>query len=312
VNNDVFVGRDLLTLADLSPAEFTHVIDVAAAQKRMWNTGVRKQSVSNKSVAIVLQKPSLRTRVSFEVACVRLGAHPVVMSGPDGAFSRGETIGDTTRVLERYVDAIVLRTFGQDVVEQVAEAARVPVVNALTDEHHPCQGLADWLTISERLGRLAGVRFAYVGDGNNMTHTYLLAGALSGMDVRIATPAGFAPDAGVVARAEAIAQTTGARIHVGTDPHAAVAGSDVVCTDTWASMGQEAEHDARVGAFVPYRVDAALMAEAAPAAIFMHCLPAHRGEEVTDEVMDGPQSVVFDEAENRLHVQKAWLSLVLA
>lgn len=308
---DALKGRDLLSLADLTLAELTHILDVADYQKRTWSTGKRSTPLSDKSVAIVLQKPSMRTRVSFEVACARLGAHPVIMSGPDGAFSRGESVYDTTKVLERYVDAIVIRTFQHDLVEQMAAIASVPVINALTDDHHPCQGLADLLTIREHLGRLAGVRLAYVGDGNNMANTYLLAGAITGMDVRVASPQGYEPAASVVAHARSLASLSGGSIALGADARAAVAGAEVVITDTWASMGQEAEHDDRVSVFEPFRVDGALMSHAAEGALFMHCLPAHRGEEVTDEVMDGPGSIIFDEAENRLHAQKALLSLVL-
>jgi ornithine carbamoyltransferase len=313
INNDVFAGRDLLALDDFTPEELLRVIEVAQAQKRGSKVSPRStQPLAGKSIAIILQKPSLRTRVSFEVACVRLGAHPIVLTGAESALSRGESVSDTAKVLERYVDAIVLRTYAQSTLEEMAAATKLPVVNALSDDHHPCQGLADLLTVWERLGRFSGVRFAYVGDGNNMANTYLLGGALAGMEVVVASPAGFMPPAGVVNKAKAIAETTGASISVISDPHQAVAGADVVVTDTWASMGQEGEHDSRVEVFEPFRVDSALMAEAAPGAIFMHCLPAHRGEEVTDEVMDGPQSAIFDEAENRLHAQKALLSLLLA
>lgn len=304
-------GRDLLSLADLSPAELMGVIDAAEAQKRAWNRGVRTAPLSGKSIALIFQKPSMRTRVSFEVACYRLGAHPVVMTGPDGAFSRGETVYDTTKVLERYCDAIVIRTFDQSMVEDIARYASVPVINALTDDHHPCQGLADLLTIKEHLGRLSGVRMVYVGDGNNMANTYLLGGALAGMSVTIATPQGFEASGEIVAQAAAIAEQTGGRIQVTTDAQEAVTGADVVLTDTWASMGQEAEHAARLAAFEPYRIDDAVMQRAADGALFMHCLPAHRGEEVVDSVIDASCSVVFDEAENRLHAQKALLSLVL-
>jgi ornithine carbamoyltransferase len=304
-------GRDLLSLGDLTPTELLGLIDAAEAQKRAWNRGGRSAPLAGKSIALIFQKPSMRTRVSFEVACYRLGAHPVVMSGPDGAFSRGETVYDTTKVLERYCDAIVIRTFAQSMVEEIAETASVPVINALTDDHHPCQGLADFLTIKEHLGRLQGVRLAYVGDGNNMANTYLLGGALLGMSVAIATPSGFDPAGAVVEQASAIAEQTGGRIKITCDVSEAVTGADVVLTDTWASMGQEAERDARIASFAPYRVDAAMMAVADPGALFMHCLPAHRGEEVADEVIDAPCSVVFDEAENRLHAQKALLSLVL-
>jgi ornithine carbamoyltransferase len=304
-------GRDLLSLADLTPVELMQVLSAAKAQKTAWARGARNAPLAGKTVALIFQKPSMRTRVSFEVACVRLGAHPVVMSGNDSAFSRSESVYDTTKVLERYCDAIVIRTFQQAMVEYIAQVASVPVINALTDDHHPCQGLADLLTIDEHLNRLTGVRLAYVGDGNNMANTYLLGGALAGMLVSVATPVGFEPSAAVVEQARVIAEQTGGRISVTTDPATAVDGAEVVITDTWASMGQEAEHDARLAAFQPYRVDPALMARAANGALFMHCLPAHRGEEVVDAVIDAPFSVVFDEAENRLHAQKALLSLVL-
>ena len=311
MNNEVFKGRDLLTLADLSPAELAHVLDVAEAQKRAWAAGKRSAPLAGKAVAVVLQKPSMRTRISFEIAISRLGAHPVMMTGPEGAFSRGETVYDTTKVLERYVDAIVIRTFEQSMLEEMAEVASVPIINALTDDHHPCQGLADLLTIREHLGRLEGVKLAYVGDGNNMAHTYLLGGALAGMDVAIATPPGYEAKEQIVEQARAIAQVTGSRITTTNDAPAAVSDADVVATDTWASMGQEDEHAERVSVFESYRVDLSLMGCAADDAKFLHCLPAHRGDEVTDDVIDHGSSVVFDEAENRLHAQKALLSLLL-
>ena len=311
MNSEQLRGRDLLTLADLTPAELTHVLDVAEAQKRAWAAGKRSTPLAGKAVAVVLQKPSMRTRISFEVAIARLGAHPVMMTGPEGAFSRGETVYDTTKVMERYVDAIVVRTFAQSVVEEMAEVATVPIINALTDDHHPCQGLADLLTIRESIGRLEGVRFAYVGDGNNMAHTYMLGGALAGMDVAIATPCGYEPKEEFVEQARAIAASTGASITVTCDASEAVNDADVVATDTWASMGQEEEHAERVAIFEPFRVDQDLIGQASSQAIFMHCLPAHRGDEVTDNVIDHSCSAVFDEAENRLHAQKALLSLVL-
>ena len=304
-------GRDLLTLADLSSAEIRLVLDTAHAQKAAWASGERDAPLAGMAIALVFEKPSVRTRVSFEVACARLGATPIVLSGPDSAFSRGETVADTARVLERYCEAIVLRTFEQAKLDEVARVAGVPVVNSLSDDHHPCQGLADLLTVEEHVGRLEGVRFAYVGDGNNMAHTYLHAGALTGMDVRIATPAGFEPDPRIVEEARALAAGTGAKISVGHDAVTAVEGADVVATDTWASMGQEDEHAERLAAFGPFRVDEGLMRHAAPGARFMHCLPAHRGEEVTHAVIEASSSIVFDEAENRLHAQKALLSLLL-
>lgn len=311
IGNDVFRGRDLLKMTDFTPSEILHVVEVAGAQKRAWAAGNKSTPLAGKAAAIVLQKPAMRTRLSFELACTRLGIHPIVMSGSEGAFSRGESVYDTAKVMERYVDAIVVRTFEQSLVEELAQAASVPVINALTDDHHPCQGFADLLTIQEKLGRLTGVKFTYVGDGNNMANTYLLAGASCGMQVRVSSPSGYEPPVAIVMEAQAIAEKTGGRVELVADPAAAVAGAEVVVTDTWASMGQESEHAERAGVFEPYRVDDDLMALADPASIFMHCLPAHRGEEVTDSVIDGPHSVVFDEAENRLHVQKALLSLVL-
>ncbi|MBA4370951.1 MAG: ornithine carbamoyltransferase [Coriobacteriaceae bacterium] len=306
-------GRDVLTLADLTPDEVRLVLDRAVAHKRMWRQAAGgRPSHGGKYAAIIMLKPSLRTRVSFEVACRNLGIEPVIL-GPGDAFSRSETVHDTVKVLDRFVDLIVLRTFEQSHVEQVAEHAEAPVINALTDDHHPCQGLADLLTIEEHLERLAGVRFVYVGDGNNMANTYLLAGALTGMHVTVASPLGYQPDPGVVAQAISLTERhgTGAQIAVVADPRDAACGADVIATDTWASMGQEAEHAARVAAFAGFTVDDEMMALAAPDALFMHCLPAHRGEEVTDSVIDSAESVVFDEAENRLWAQQALISLLM-
>jgi ornithine carbamoyltransferase len=308
-------GRDLLSLADLTPEEVELVLDAATAQKAAWAAGEHDQPLAGLSAALIFQKPSLRTRVSFEVACARLGVHPVTLAGDESAFSRGESVYDTAKVLERYVDAIVLRTFDQQLLVELAEHARVPVINALTDDYHPCQGLADLLTMREHLGELRGARITYVGDGNNMAHTYALAAALAGMHLRLACPEGYTPSPHVITTAEGIAARTGGTIQLTAgraDAVAeAVADSQVVLTDTWASMGQEEERAIRLEAFEGFRVDAALMEMAAEGAVFMHCLPAHRGEEVTDEVMDGTCSVIFDEAENRLHAQKALLSLVM-
>lgn len=310
-NGNPLAGRDLLRLLDLSPEEFELVLDTAAQQKADWAAGIHETPCKDESVAIILEKPSLRTRSSFEIGTYRLGAHPLVMSDNHSAFSRGETVHDTTLVLERFVDAIVIRTFEQAKVEEIAKWAKIPVVNALTDDFHPCQGLADALTIREHKGQLKGLVLAYVGDGNNMSNTYVELGALAGMHVKIGCPSTHPTDAAVVEEARAIAQQTGASIEVFDNPQEAVAGADVVLTDTWTSMGDEAEHDKRLKEFEGFQVNAALMALAKDDALFMHCLPAHRGEEVTDEVMDGPQSVIFDEAENRLHAQKALLSLVM-
>lgn len=306
------LGRDLLTLADLTPEELQSVLIRAKSQKLAHRNNTKAPVATGKSAALIFMKPSLRTRVSFELACRDLGIHPIVM-GPHDAFSRNETVHDTVKVLERYVQLIVLRTFAHSHLEEVAEHASVPVVNALTDDFHPCQVLADLLTVKEHKGALEGIRLAYVGDGNNMTHSLMLGGSLAGMHVSVATPAGYGPRADIVEQARSLAEKYGtkATLTLCADPAQAVASADVVVSDTWASMGQEAEHDTRVAAFAGYTVDPTLMARADSKAIFMHCLPAHRGEEVLDEVIDAPYSVVFDEAENRLHAQRALLSLVM-
>lgn len=310
MSENTLAGRDLLRLADLTSEEFSFVIETAARQKRAWKTGARESTCAGKAVAIIMEKPSLRTRTSFEVGVARLGAQPIVMSDERSAFSRGETVHDTTLVLERFVDAIVLRTFKQSKVAEVAHWTEVPVINALTDDFHPCQGLADALTILEHKGRLEGLKLAYVGDGNNMANTYMELAPLAKMDVAIGCPAGYWWNERVAAESAARCRKTGGSLRF-FDDLSALDGADVVITDTWTSMGDEAEHDARLAAFEGFQVDEAAMRRAAPDAIFMHCLPAHRGEEVADEVIDGPASVVFDEAENRLHAQKALLSCVL-
>lgn len=306
-------GRDVLRLLDLTPAEVALVLETAAAQKAAWAAGEHDAPLAGQAVAIIMEKPSLRTRNSFEIAAYRLGCHPGVMADNCSAFSRGETVEDTTKVLQNFYDCIVLRTFAQEKIEEVARHADVPVVNALTDAYHPCQILADLLTIREHIGDPRGLTMAYVGDGNNMANTYLEAGALTGMNVRIASPAGFEVDPAVFAECVEAAERygTGATLELMRDPVEAVTGADIVVTDTWTSMGDEDEHDARVAAFEGYQVNADLMAHAKEGAIFMHCLPAHRGEEVTDEVMAAPYSVIYDEAGNRLHAQKAVLSLVM-
>jgi ornithine carbamoyltransferase len=304
-------GRDLLTLGDWTPEEVATVLDRAKIQRRMWaQSSNRPRPLADKAIAIIMLKPSMRTRVSFEVAVRQLGGTPVLL-GADSAFSRGESVKDTVKVLERYCDCIVLRTFAQQHVEEVAQHARVPVINALTDDYHPCQVLADLLTIDEHFGRLSGLKLAYLGDGNNMANTLLVGAALTGMNMTVACPPGFEPLRAALDRAKEIAAETGAALEIERDPKDAVAGADVVVTDTWTSMGQEVQHDQRVAQFRGYTVDTELMMLAKPGAIFMHCLPAHRGEEVTDEVIDSEQSVVYDEAENRMRAQKALLSLIM-
>ncbi|MDR2491892.1 MAG: ornithine carbamoyltransferase [Coriobacteriales bacterium] len=308
-------GRDLLRLLDLTPSELFFVLSVAMRQKAAWRLDPAAEAASapyrGSTVAVILEKPSLRTRISFEVGAVRLGAHAAVMSDKQSAFSRGESIKDTVMVLERFADCIVLRTFEQARLAEVAHWASVPVINALTDDYHPCQGLADLLTMHEHKGDLSRLKVAFIGDGNNMAHTYAEAAALIGMELHLVTPLDFAPDPSIIDACRAQAADP-RRIRVDEDREAALAGADVVITDTWTSMGKEDDVARRRAAFASYTVDAATMRKAAPGAMFLHCLPAHRGEEVTDEVMDGPQSAIYDEAENRLHVQKALMSLVMA
>ncbi|MFV2100573.1 ornithine carbamoyltransferase [Micromonospora sp. LOL_024] len=296
---------------DLSPGEQAAVLDLAARMKadRFGYTPL----AGPRSVAVLFDKQSLRTRISFDAGIAELGGRPLVVDTQVTHFGRGESLADAGRVLSRYVAAIVLRTHGDDRIAEVAAGATVPVVNALTDGFHPCQLLADLLTVRQWCGGTAGRTLAYVGDaGNNMAHSYLLAAATAGMHVRVAGPPGFAPDADVVTRAEAIAAGTGGSVRLLADPVAAVESADVVATDTWTSMGQEGDGLDRSTPFLPYQVNKALLGHAAPEAIVLHCLPAHRGEEITDEVLDGPRSAVFDQAENRLHAQKALLSFLLA
>jgi ornithine carbamoyltransferase len=303
------VGRDFLSIDDVEPAQLRHLLDLADRVKA--TPADFAERLSGKAVALIFEKPSTRTRVSFEVAVASLGAHPLALSSSELQLGRGETIEDTGRVLSRYVDAIVLRTFGQERLEALASTATVPVINALSDYEHPCQILADLQTVRERKGDSQGKVLTYVGDGNNVTHSLLLGASMLGMEVRVATPVGYEPIPQVVQRAEELARETGGAVEVGNDPDKAAEGADVLYTDVWSSMGQEAEHDERVLVFTSFRIDRNLLARASPEAIVMHCLPAHRGEEITDEVIDGPQSVVWDQAENRLHSQKALLLWLL-
>jgi ornithine carbamoyltransferase len=263
-------------------------------------------------VAVVFEKPSTRTRLSFEVGIAELGGHPVILDAQSTQLGRGETIEDTARVLSRYVDAIVIRTFGQDRIEDLAAASSVPVVNALTDFAHPCQALADLQTIREHKGKLAGLTLAYLGDGNNMAHSLLLAGAIAGMHVRVGSPKGFEPLLAVLDRAGALAAAAGGSVTVGNDALEIATDADVLYTDVWASMGQEGEAASRLAGFRAYAIDDRVVAAAASDVVVMHCLPAHRGEEIAASVIDGPHSIVFDQAENRLHAQKALLAFLLA
>jgi ornithine carbamoyltransferase len=299
------VERDSLSVDDLSPKELGELLDLAADVKARPQAYAGR--LAGRSIGLIFEKPSTRTRVSFEVGVVQLGAHPVVLSSSELQLGRGETIEDTGRVLSRYLDAIVLRTFEQERLEVLAGAADVPVVNSLSDFEHPCQALADLLTMRERLGALRGRTLTYLGDGNNVAHSLLLGGAKEGMRVRVATPAGFEPIPQVVQRATEIAAETGGAVEVTNDPAGAARGADVLYTDVWASMGREAEADERLLVFTPYQVTQGSVDAAADDAVVMHCLPAHRGQEIAAEVMDGPHSAVWDQAENRLHTQKALL-----
>jgi ornithine carbamoyltransferase len=302
--------RHLLRDDDLTADEQREVLDLADAMK--VDRFAQRPLDGPKAVAVLFDKPSTRTRISFEVGIAQLGGTPLIVDAQVSQLGRGETIGDTARVLSRYVDAIVWRTGHQSRVEEMAAGASVPVVNALTDQFHPCQVLADLQTVRERFGRLAGLTLTYLGDGaNNMAHSLLLGGATAGLHVRVCSPEGFQPDGGVLRDAKNRASETGASVELVADPHAAVDGADVVATDTWVSMGQEHDGLDRAAPFRPLQVDAALLERAAPDAIVLHCLPAHRGDEITDEVLDGPRSAVWDEAENRLHAQKALLAWLL-
>jgi ornithine carbamoyltransferase len=304
------VTRHFLRDDDLSPAELVQVLDLADEMKA--NRLARQPLAGPRAVAVIFDKPSTRTRVSFSVGIAELGGYPLIIDAQSSQLGRGEPIEDTARVLDRQVKAIVWRTFGQDRIEAMAAASQVPVVNALTDEFHPCQILADLQTVREHKGRLAGLTFAYVGDAaNNMANSYLLGCASAGMHVRIGGPSSHQPDAAVVTKAGQIAAATGGSVLVTTDPAVAFAGADVVATDTWVSMGQESEKSERDAPFRPYAVTSAAMNQAASDAIVLHCLPAYRGLEIAADVIDGPQSVVWDEAENRLHAQKALLAFLL-
>jgi ornithine carbamoyltransferase len=299
------VERDYLSVDDLTPKELTEILDLAADVKARPDAYAGR--LAGRSVALIFEKPSTRTRVSFEVGVAQLGGNPVVLGSTELQLGRGETIEDTGRVLSRFVDAIVLRTFEQERLEMLASAATVPVVNSLSDFEHPCQALADLLTVRERIGGPEGHTLTYLGDGNNVAHSLLLAGAKAGMRVRVAAPPGFEPIPQVVHRAEEIAAETGGAIEILSDPARAATDADVLYTDVWASMGQEAEADERLLVFSAYQLDRKLESLASDDVIVLHCLPAHRGQEIAADVIDGPGSAVWDQAENRLHTQKALL-----
>jgi ornithine carbamoyltransferase len=302
--------KDLLRIADLSPKDLAHLLDRADRFRSAPRS--RPDLLAGETVITYFAKPSTRTRLSFGSAIARLGGTPEVVRPDELQLGRGETIEDTARVVSRYARAFVIRTFADEDVRRFAAAASIPVVNALTDGHHPCQALADLMTLRQHFGGLGGLRVAYVGDGNNVAHSLMEACALAGVDITVATPPGYECDPHVVAVAERLAGTSGALVLTTHDPIKAVAGVDAVYTDVWLSMGDDsAEAAARAEALAPYQVNRALMAEAGPAAAFLHCLPAHRGQEVTADVIDGRRSIVFDQAENRMHTAQAVLAALV-
>jgi ornithine carbamoyltransferase len=303
------VPDDFLTLDALDPESLSALLDLSDRFKR--DPQLARNSLDGGRIGLIFHKPSTRTRVSFEAAAWRLGMLPIALRPDELQLGRGETIADTARTLSRYLNAIVIRTFSQASVVELAENASIPVINALTDEHHPCQALADVMTLREEFGHLAGLRVAFVGDGDNVVHSLIQAAALAGFELRVATPAGYEPSPEIVAAARTLAKRTGGEIILGNDPREAVFGVDAIYSDVWTSMGHEAEKEARLTAFAGYTVDDALMSLADAGAIFMHCLPAHRGEEVTDAVIDGPASRVWPEAENRMHTEAALLYALL-
>ncbi len=295
--------KHLLRLTDWTREELIDTIELAKELKAKQAAGVAHPILEGKSLAMVFEKSSTRTRVSFEVGMTQLGGHAVMLSPEGTQIGRGEPLKDTARVLSRYVDAVMVRTYEHEKVEELARWSSVPIINGLTDLVHPCQLMADLLTISERRGNIDGLVVAWIGDGNNMAHSWILAAQVFGFELRIAAPEGYLPDPEVVE----IALKAGTVVEIMSDPLQAAAGAHVVTTDVWASMGQEEEQKIREKAFAGYTVDASVMSAASPDAIFLHCLPAHRGEEVSEEVLEGAQSAVWDEAENRLHAQKAIL-----
>ena len=306
-------GMDLLSIHELRADDVEEILTLAADLKAKQKAGIPHKLLAGKTLGMIFEKSSTRTRVSFEVGMYQLGGQALFLSSRDLQLGRGEPIKDTARVLSRYLDGIMIRTYGHERIEELAHYADIPVINALSDLLHPCQALTDLLTIREYKGKnLAGLKMAYVGDGNNMTHSLMYAAAKVGMHFAVATPEGYEPNAEVITNAKADAAATGATVTITHDPNEAVEGADVIVTDTWASMGQEAEHDARTAVFRPYQVNWELVAESGNArCIVMHCLPAYRGEEITEEVFEDFADVIFDEAENRLHVQKAIMALVM-
>ncbi|WP_443111865.1 ornithine carbamoyltransferase [Alicyclobacillus sp. ALC3] len=305
-------GRDLLDFSDYAPHEIESLLKLGLVLKEAQKSGFRHELLPGKTLALVFDKASTRTRVSFEVGMLQLGGHALFMPGSSTQMGRGEPVADTAQVMSRYVDGIMIRTFSHAMVQELAHYATVPIVNGLTDDHHPCQVLADAMTIWEHKGTFKGVTVAFIGDGNNMANSWLQAAPKLGMNIRVASPAGFLPPASIVEEAKRAAVVNRSQVLVTTDVVRAVQGADVIVTDVWASMGDEEEAEVRKEIFRDYQVNAQLVSHAKPDYLFLHCLPAHRGEEVTAEVLDGDHSAVFDEAENRLHAQKAVLAALMA
>lgn len=303
--------KDLISLHDLSAEEIKKLLELGLKLKKELKSGIPHPILKGKTLGMIFTKSSTRTRVSFEVGMTQLGGYPLFLSSNDIQLGRGETIHDTAKVLERYLDGIMIRTFAHSDVTELAAEADIPVINALTDLLHPCQVLADLMTAYEHKGKLEGLKLAYVGDGNNMAHSLMYGCAKAGMDCAVATPAGYKCDEEVVENAKADFKASGRELILTEDPEEAVKNADVVYTDTWVSMGQESEKAERQKIFMPYQVNKELFKKADSEAVFMHCLPAYRGFEVTEDVIDGPQSVIFDEAENRLHAQKAVMAVLM-
>lgn len=304
--------KHFISIHDITCQEFNELMELALKLKKDQKAGIKNTPLEGKTLGMIFTKSSTRTRISFEVGMYQLGGHPMYLNANDMQLGRGESIYDTANVMSRFVDGIMIRTYDHQDVLDLARFGSVPVINALTDHLHPCQAMADLMTVYEHKGKLKGLKLAYVGDGNNVAHSLLYACAKAGMDMSVATPKGYECDAEVVANAKEDAKETGATILTCYDPEEAVKDADVVCTDTWTSMGQEAEKAERVKIFQAYQVNKELFSLAKDDAIFIHCLPAYRGYEVTEDIIDGPMSVIFDEAENRLHAQKAIMVKLMA
>ncbi|PZE19271.1 ornithine carbamoyltransferase [Paenibacillus xerothermodurans] len=304
-------GRDFLGISDFSTGELQYLIDMAIDLKKKLKAGEVYQPLKGKTLGMIFEKSSTRTRVSFEVGMYQLGGHALFLSKNDLQLGRGETVWDTAQTMSRYLDGIMIRTHAHRKVIDLARGATIPVINGLTERSHPCQALADYQTILEHKGRLRGLKVAYVGDGNNMVHSLMMGAAKLGIDFAVASPEGYEPDKNVIQQTQDVAKQTGAKLYVGYDPKEAVADADVVYTDVWASMGFEEEQAEREKAFHIYQVNEELVKLAKKDYLFMHCLPAHRGEEVSEGVIDGPHSIVFDQAENRLHAQKAIMAAIM-